>query len=294
MADLEDPIDEEETWHKGNPGIADGIKSLSYMQAAAKRAMMSPANQPDFMAFDLNMPLSPNREMICTVNQWRGCETEYDELPEAKGLCILGIDLGGSASMTCAVVFWPQTGRMESYGAFPNTPSLLERGIEDGVNRRYINMEKEGDIKTYPGRVTPVKEFLTDVLDNLAERRLRPHIMGADRYRKAEAMELFDDLNFNFEVEWRGQGASTTADGSHDVRAWQKFVLDKKVQHKPSLMVRSAIAESEIDRDAKGNPSLRRGRQRGRIDVLQASVIATGIGKLRKAKKPDRRWAVVA
>ena len=294
VADLEDPIDDEATWHKGNPGIVDGIKSLKYMQASAKRAMQSPANQPDFMAFDLNMPLSPNREMICTVNQWKECETPYYDLPPAEGLCILGIDLGGSASMTCAVAFWPETGRAESWGAFPNTPNLLERGIADGVNRRYVNMETEGDVRTYPGRVTPVGEFLTDVIDELAERKLRPHIIGADRYRKAEAMEVFDDLTFNFEVEWRGQGASNIADGSHDVRAWQKYVLDKYIQHKPALLVTSAIAESEIDRDGKGNPSLRRGRVRGRIDVLQAFVIAAGIGKLRKKKKRARRSTVVA
>ena len=41
----------------------------------------------------------------------------------------------------------------------------------------------------------------------------------------------------------------------------------------------AAIANSCIARDASGNPKLDKAKSRGRIDALQAGVIALGIGK---------------
>lgn len=159
-AEHSDPLDSEATWRKSNPGLGT-IKSLVYMRDMAAKAMAVPADQATFRAFDLNMKLAPNRELLVQVNEWRECVT--DELSERVGSCVLGIDLGGSQAMTTAVAIWPKTWRMEAWAAFPFEPTLAKRGEADGVGDRYVRMAARGELRRLGGpgyHVTPVPIFL--------------------------------------------------------------------------------------------------------------------------------------
>ena len=88
---------------------------------------------------------------------------------------------------------------------------------------------------------------------------------------------------------WRGTGASATADGSADVRSFQRMALGGKLHCAPSLMMKAAIADSKVNRDARGNPALDKARRQGRIDALSAAVIACGLSEIHSAK-PKRRY----
>ena len=279
-------IQDESVWHAANPGLRSGIKSLSYMRDAAARAAMNPAGLPNFLAYDLNLPQEPGREMILTPAQWQMCVVESP--PERAGPVALGLDIGGSTSMTACVAYWPQVGRLEAWGAFPAEPDLQTRGLKDGTGQVYLRMEARDELRTYPGLVTPVGEFLRDVKTRLAGQRILS--IGADRYRKAEVTQAFTEAGIAWAVEWRGTGHSATADGSADVRAFQDEVLEKRVKTAESMLLANAIAESAIRRDDAGNPALDKGRSRGRIDALQAGVIALGIGRRWRPSKRKRGW----
>ena len=283
-ADMQDPV----AWRAANPGLGT-IKSLSYMTDTARLAAANPNNAPDFRSHDMNLPGEPSREMICTPEQWQRCVT--DRVPPREGVAVVGLDAGGSASMTAAVVAFPQTGRVEAYAAFPGDPDLLTRGRGDAVGRRYQLLADAGELMVYPGRSTPVVEFLRDLADGLEG--VRVAACGADRYRRAEVEDALSDANLRWPLVLRGQGASATADGSADVRSFQRCVLDASIACVVGkrLMVH-AIAESAIRRDALGNPSLEKGRKRGRIDALSAAVIAAGLCERHRARaraQPRRR-----
>ena len=62
--------------------------------------------------------------------------------------------------MTAIAFYWPESGRLEAYGCFPGTPSLLVRGKADHVDRRYENMHKRGELFIYPGKAPNNKKFL--------------------------------------------------------------------------------------------------------------------------------------
>ena len=279
-----DILDRDE-WHKANPGLASGIKSLSYMEDASQRAVSSPADQPSFRAYDLNLPRNPSTETLCSPEDWRACEVS--ELPERAGPCIVGFDLGGSSSLTAFAAHWPQTGRMEVWTAIGDTPSLLERSRADGVGELYCQMESRGELVTYPGRVTPGAVFLRDCAARLEGERIR--VFGADRYRRAEVEDALSGAGLRWRIEWRGQGASASADGSHDVRAMQRLILSQRLAIPQSLAMRHAVRESIIRRDPGGNPALDKRRQHGRIDAMSAMVIAVGLAS---AAKPRERGAV--
>ena len=274
-APLDAAYDDEEAWHAANPGLVDGIKSLDYMQRMARRAMDNPANGPHFAAYDLNLPQEPTRELIVTVGQWHDCVV--DKAPPRSGPCVLGLDLGGASSMTAAVAYWPNTGRIEARGAFPSVPDLRARGEADGVGGLYVRMQFRNELAVFPGRVTPVVPFIDEFASRLAGEEVLA--LGCDRYRKQEMLEALSVAGLTWRVVFRGQGASASADGSADVRAFQEEVFARTIKPERNLLFESAIANSSITRDSAGNPRLNRATSRGRIDVLQAGVIALGLGR---------------
>ena len=271
-------LDDVAAWHLANPGLSSGIKSLSYMEDAARRAIANQSDAGLFRAFDLNQPQAPTREMIVSVGDWSGVVVQDQDLPPRDGRVVVGVDLGGSSSMTAAVAVWPGTGRVEVWAAFPDTPDLMTRGRADDVGRLYLDMERRGELRVYAGRVTPVDRFLLDVARDLAGQQVLA--CGADRFRKSETQQVLQEAGLDWAMEWRGQGASSTADGSHDIRALQRVVLDGQIRTRESLVLASAIASSSISRDALGNPRLDKARSRGRIDALSALVIAAGLCEL--------------
>ena len=272
-------LDDEAAWHEANPGMAAGIKSRAYMADRARMAAANPNDQADFRAHDLNQPGSGSTETLCTVADFDACLAGDTGAPERRGPVVVGLDAGGSASMTAAVAWWIETGRVEARGAFPAAPDLVERGAADGVGDRYRSMERRGELRVYPGRTTPVSAFLADFNDEVIAGA--PVIAaGADRYRRAEVSDYLAGAGLRWPMHWRGQGASATADGSADVRAAQRAILDRRAQIAGGvLLMVSAIVESVIRRDPLGNPALDKSRARGRIDPLSAFVIAAGLAE---------------
>ena len=277
-------LDDRSAWEVANPGLADGIKSTSYMSDASARAIASPADAASFRALDLNQPVEAGRTMIVDVDDWAACTGL--EQPPRDGPVVLGFDAGYSASMTALSALWPNSGRLEVYAALPSEPDLISRGRADGVGGLYETMRERGELSVYPGRVTPVDRFLLECVDALGGSDVA--VLGADRVRRAEVEQALSNAGLNWPIEWRGTGASATADGSHDVRAFQRIVLRGDLHSSESLMMASAIAESELRWDSAGNPALDKSRHKARIDALQATVIAAGLAEIWAARQVTR------
>ena len=126
--DLDDP----EAWEAANPGISAGIKQRPYMEHAARVALTTPAEAASFRAFDLNQPQDINAQHLVLAQDWQRLEAEPQDLPAKEGPLILGVDLSSGYAMSAAVAYWPKTKRLEGFCAFPDNPSLRERGMADG------------------------------------------------------------------------------------------------------------------------------------------------------------------
>ena len=279
-ADRECAITDEAAWHAANPALADGIKSASYMRDAADRATASPGNEMHFRAYDLNQSVDPDREVIVSMSDYAAC-VRPDAPPLEGDLCV-GIDIGAAASMTAAAAVSLDTGRIRTWGAFPDDPPLAKRAEHDRMGSLYDRMLREGELRTYPGKVTPAVAFLRDLFDELG-RCGRVVALGADRYRRHEVEQALMEARVPpYRMHWRGQGAAGTADGSHDVRAFQRAVYSKRLSTTGSTMLEAAIASSVLRFDGSGNPALDKASKNARIDALSAAVIASGLAEFTK------------
>ena len=276
-------LDDRVEWENANPGLRDGIKAYSYMQDAAERAKASVADARNFRSHELNLPGNPTQENLCDVADWMALETH--NLPERSGRVVLGFDAGGSSSMTAAVALW-ESGLMEAWAAFPDNPPLIERSRSDGMGQGYLTMQRLGELRTYEGRITPVGAFLADVALDIGT---RPVAIAADQYRRADVADGLTAAGLSgWDVAWRRMG--TGPDGSQDVRAFQRLVLAGGFRVKESALIRRAIGDSLIRYDANGNPSLDKKKQKARIDVLQAGVLAAGLFERMMARPAGGRY----
>ena len=281
-------VDDPQAWHDANPGIHGGIKSLAYMEHESRRVLSSVGDQSLFRAFDLNLPQDPAKQLIVDLEAWRKCIGEA----ERKGPRVVGFDLGGAAAMTSLVAYWIETGRVEAFAAFPSLPSLAERGKRDGCGLLYQTMYESGELWTMGRNTTDVSAFLSECMARLSGTRIL--CCGCDRFRKAEAVDFLEEAKVDFgNLILRGTGASSTADGSFDIRCFQRLIL-KGQWHtaKGGAILTEAISQASLRFDQGGNPALDKQKGNSRIDPLQAAVIAAGLA-MPEIEKPVSRKARV-
>ena len=134
------------------------------------------------------------------------------------------------------------------------------------------------------GLVTPVDEFLAHVAADLQGERVAK--LAADSYKDGEAKEFVRRAGLHWPLELRRVGAGK--DGSADVRAAQRLVLNGKLRLIENLSLATAVDNSAVRFDGNGNPALDKANSRGRIDVLSAFIIAAGLAEF-EFDKPARR-----
>ena len=271
------PPDDLESLLMANPGAKEGIGATpEWLQAQARRAMARGGSAlSSFRNLNRNERVaSDDRSVLVTVDEWLAAEVAPDALPERDGPVILGVDLGGSRSMSAASAYWPMTGRLECVAAFPTRPGLADRGAADGVAGRYEEMRDRGEMVTMGDTTVPVDRFLTDVVALLNGQA--PAAICGDRFRHAEFLEALRGAGLDrVPCVWRGMG---WRDGSEDCERFRRALFEGKVKTTPSLLLRSAFADAITLVDPSGNHKLAKARSLGRIDAAAATVLAVAQG----------------
>lgn len=268
------PADDLESILLANPGAVAGIgSSIEWLQAQARRAIARGGSTlTSFRLYNRNERVSGEaRDVLLTTDEWLRCEAA--DVPARTGPVVVGIDLGGSASMTAAAFYWPETGRLEVLGTFPSRPSLLDRGQADGVGERYTHMRDRGELSVLGDQTVPVAAWLVEVMRHIEGETIAAITM--DRYKQSELGEAIDKTGIRAPLVWRGQGFR---DGGEDCERFRRACFDGRVRSKQSLLLRSAFADAVCLRDPANNLKLAKARSNGRIDPAAASVLAVAEG----------------
>lgn len=287
------PADDLELLLVANPGAVEGIGASSeWLLAQAQRAIARGGSAlSSFRNLNRNERISDEtRSLLVTVDEWMEAEVAPDALPPREGPCVLGVDLGGSRSMSAASFYWPETGRLEALGTFPSNPGLADRGASDGVGDRYGQMHARGELSVMGENTVPPGPWLAEIVRQLEGGELA--CVVGDRFRHAEFTEAMTAAGLSrVPFIWRGFGWK---DGSEDIERFRRALFDGEISVSPSLLLRAAFADAVTLIDPAGNHKLAKARSLGRIDAAAASVLAVAEGMRRKAapaRKPRVGWA---
>ena len=280
-----DPLDHA-TWYKATPGLRHprSVKQFSYLEKQAEIASHSELDMQEFRVLDLNMPGDLKSSTLFSLTAWKGvCVAEEKQLPARRGDYVLGVDLGGSASMCAICAYFFRVGRVETFAAWPSDPSLEVRARQDSVGNLYQTMVDRGELKIFPGRITPVTELFDHVLDQLPG---EPLLIISDRARQSEMEDYLIRNSIQTQLENRGTGWLSS---DEDIRLAQKEVLQKAFRHKRSVLVETALSYSVVGRHkTTGAAYLEKGKQLSRIDASTALYLALAAGRrIRKSEENE-------
>lgn len=286
------PADDLDSLLIANPGAVESIGATpDWLVAQARRAIARGGSAlSSFRNLNRNERVSSeDRSVLVTVDEWMSAEVDPDQLPPREGPCILGIDLGGSRSMSAAAFYWPETGRLEALGTFPAFPSLADRGALDGVSDRYVQMNERGELSVMGENTVPPGRWLAEVVRHLDG--IQPQCIVGDRFRHAEFVEAMQGAGLaRVPFIWRGFGWK---DSAEDIERFRRSLFDGEVKVAPSMLLRFAFADAITLVDPAGNHKLAKARSLGRIDAAAATVVAVAQGARMKAapvKKARARW----
>ena len=276
----EDPKFQKRTWKKANPSLDHMPDLLHALKTEAKQAKVDPALLAAFDALRLNLGTADTEaSLLLAAGTWEGIEGEA----ERRGHCVWGLDLGTSAAQSAVTAYWPESGRLECFAAFPCVPNLAERGLRDGVGSLYVQCASENDLLTIGQNAVEIPGLLQEALKRFG----RPSLIVADRWREAELRDALTAAGVPVAMlELRGMGFK---DGAEDVRAFQRAVADGRVTPIKSLLLRSAISEARTVSDPAGNSKLSKAtqggrRKRARDDAAAAAILAVSAG----VRQPER------
>ena len=281
----DDPPWQKRTWAKANPSLPHMPDLERAIAREAKAAKRDPALAASFRALRLNQGLADTEvSVLIDADLWAGIEGEAAR----AGACIWGLDLGTSAAQSAVAAFWPQTGRLEALAAFPNEPTLAERGARDGVAGLYVECARRGELIRCGRSAVEIAGLIREALTRYGA----PGRIVADRWREAELKDALEAAGVpRAPLDARGQGFR---DGGEDVRQFRRAAAEGRVAPVPSLLLRSAMAEARTVGDAAGNHKLSKGseggrRMRARDDAAAAAILAVASGA-RQPEAPPRRW----
>lgn len=281
------PVDDVESLQIANPGSKYGIgPTLTRLKQDAALAMERGGSALSrFRLLTRNERVAEdNRDALLTLDEWLACET--DDLPPRQGQVVIGLDQGQSASMTAAAFLWPESGRLEAFGAFGTQPTLEARGQADAVGDLYSIMHKRGELLLMGDRTVPLAQFLRAMLGKVEGENIAAIV--CDRFKQSEIADGLDAIGNRAPVIWRGMGFR---DGGEDVERFRRTVFDGKVAASANYLLRHAMAEAAVQIDPAGNSKITKGRSMGRIDAACAAVLAVAEGARimgRPARKAGR------
>ena len=280
-----DPRFQKRIWAKANPSLAIMPDLEAAIFAESRQAKKDPALLASFESLRLNLGVPEiEASLLLSGGTWQ----KIEGLAPHTGLPVWGIDLGTSAAQSAVAAYWPATGALESFAAFPREPSLKERGLRDGCADLYEQCARRGELLQIGEHATDVGGLLIEAL----RRYGRPSKIVSDRWREAELREALQkhDLPVT-QLELRGMGFK---DGSEDVRSFRRAVVDGQVIAAASLLLRSAMCEARCVTDPAGNSKLSKGTQggrrlRARDDSAAAAILAVSAG-VRAPAQPAQTW----
>ena len=259
---------DESVWRAANPALDAGFCSLDELRIKARRCEHIPREAADFRRFHLNQWIDGSAEPWVDPDLYDDAEPRTVE--DLAGVpAFIGIDLASVSDMAAVAICWPDGlggYDVDVTGFFP-ADNLQARSERDAAD--YQRWEREGALKLTPGNVIDHAAIVEHVID-LAERFAVQEIV-LDRWGSVGVTTKLQELGFT--VAQFGQGFASMA---APVKEMERAILSRQFRHGANPVLRSAVRNVAIEKDAAGNGKFTKAKARGRIDAAVAAVMALG------------------
>lgn len=285
QGDPKKPFDDWPNIEQCNPLMTANPALGKAIRRELEDARRNPTERRQFQAFRLNQHLDVSSEMLIQLDEWR--EVEKRPVPERRGRCIVGFDVGESRSWSAAWLVW-ENGRSECYALTGGVPDLATKGRQDSQpGGLYEELAASGSLLIDQGRKSARMEVL---IDHLLASGVKVASLWADRFLFER---LQDHVRGRFPVHKRVLQWSTATD---DICDFRDLARDGKLSIAPEsrkLAVLS-LGSACVQSDTSGNSKLvKRSKTRSRDDIAVAGALACG-AYMRESRRPRRRIRLAA
>lgn len=279
---LETPADadwqDEEVWHRVNPGLAEGFPDIDSLRQEAREAVHRPAERERFRNDHLNVWLDYSAAPFVEMSQYDLGNVPVDLEALKDRPCWLAVDLSSTTDLTAIVAAWPDDDGGYDVAAWFFVPadSLRTRSEKDGVP--YILWAEQGYVTATPGSVVDydyVEARIRDLCDefDVQEIAFDPHLA-----RQTMSRLMADGFPA---VEHR-QGWISMAPA---IKELERAIVSQKFRHSGNPVLRWNFSNIAVQIDKAENKTFAKGRSRDRIDGAQAAAMAVGRAFLGESRR---------
>ncbi|MEZ5933117.1 MAG: terminase TerL endonuclease subunit [Alphaproteobacteria bacterium] len=259
---------DEAVWHAVNPAIEAGYVSIEHYRAEFAKAKVNEAIRQTFLALLLNGKLVIADDMLIEIDHWDGCARPGASI-EAGGDVHLGIDLGENRDTSAIALYRPADGLVHAW-------TFIPRESAEGVyqDRRIPAMAwaEAGHLIATPGHCRDDHAMIAKLREIADEYRIVS--IRADRWHLADITKRLGDYGLDRLadlIEPHGQGFK---DMSPAIEKFETAVIERRVWHVGSPVLRWNVFNARVQRDAAGNRKPTKEKVADRIDTLVSVIMA--------------------
>lgn len=268
MADPSDQWDEPATWHKANPGLADGFVSVEEFENLVTDARDRPQERFAFLQFNLNIWQGASRSPLFNMDVYDSGKQPHFDLADLETLpCYLGVDMSLNGDLTAIVAAWRHDdGSISVHPSFfVPADDLRGRAERDGVP--YEQWRDDGLITAIPGPVIEPQAVEDQIRElcatfNVQEIAFDPHLARMTMQR------LYNDGLPA--IEFR-QGLITMGPA---IGTLERVVNGRNLRHAGHPILRHHFDSVVASRNDTGLVRMHKGKKTDRIDGAVAAAMA--------------------
>lgn len=267
-------LDDPKAWAAANPGLGT-IRVKKDLEQQVAQAVRMPSAEPGVRNLLLNQRIQRLAPFL-SPNVWASGDEAIDEdLFGPGGVVYAGLDLSASTDLSVLCLAAEDNAGIVHLKPLIWTPeaTLHPRSLRDRAP--YPTWADKGQLIPVPGRTIDYDFIATAVGELTGQTNLAA--ICYDRWRIDVFRQSLNRLGVTVEMKPFGQGFK---DMSPAVDIFEKLAVDGRLRHGGHPVLRWAISNAVLERDAAGNRKLTKSKSFGRIDPAVAALMAVAAMKL--------------
>ncbi|WP_414901294.1 terminase large subunit [Sphingomonas flavalba] len=271
-------LDDRAAWAAANPALG-AFLNLDQFADAAARAMRSPSFEPSFRLLQLNQRIDAEARFLNAAD-WEANGEPFDPAELEGERCYGGLDLSSTRDLTALALWFPAKGKLLAWHFVPGD-TIGERVERDRVP--YDRWADAGWIETTNGRATD----RVAIARRLADIRQCYDVAGIafDRWRFEDLAKLLSDEGIDLPMSEFVPGFKSYAAA---VDAFERAVLERRMRHNGSPILKWQAGNVIIEQDAAGNRKPSKAKSIDKIDGIVAAIMACGLAATDEGPKVYR------